>query len=71
MDSEDLHVLTADVEEAVNRVQEVGQGILFHRVKFLTFSSIEKRHLQTEDLHEGRHLIREWWEISLLLTDPS
>ena len=40
--------------------------ILFHRAKFLTFSSIEKRHHQTEDLHEGRHLKRDWWEISLL-----
>ncbi len=38
--------------------------------KLLTFSSIEKHHHQTEDLHEGRHFMRDWWEISLLLTDP-
>jgi hypothetical protein len=36
-----------------------------------TFSSIEKRHHQTQALHEGRHLMRDWWDISLLLTDPS
>ena len=43
----------------------------FYTAKFHTFSSIEKRHHQTEDLHEGRHLMRDWWEISMLFTNPS
>ena len=49
----------------------VSMTIIFHRAKYLTFSSIENRHHQTEDLHEGRHLMRDWWEISMLFTNPS
>ena len=56
-----LSVLIATVEVS---------AILFHKAEFLTFRSIEKRHHQMDDLHEGRHFMRDLWNISLILTDP-